>query len=452
MENKIKVLFINRDQYGINYFRSLTPAMEIERNHKNIVVELNANINITLPETLDYLKSFDIIHYHGYIVESVNKMRTLAHDLKAAGVKLVMDIDDFWIQPDSHPLGKENKSKKTHLAIIEHLKIADYVTTTTEVFAAEIRKITQKDNVVVLANGIDTDWMKQFQNNWKPDSNGLVRIVYMGGSTHLEDLKQLTSVFNILNGDTDTKGKFKVILAGWDTVGVNYATKFNEEFGEELKKLKLWNKKTLDIINKTKGNVDAIPRLPVSIADKYRGNVFTTSKEDKKSIESVYFQYEKILTDNFYIIKDQDYLNWLMNFDKFNKYGVEGNYARRWTQKANIYASVLDEADIVLAPLEDNFFNKMKSNIKQVESITRKLPIVCSDVEPYNVDGKNMENCILIKNAKNSHKDWVKALKKLILDADLRKQLGENLYNDISEKYNLKNVTKTRVDFYEKII
>ena len=117
-------------------------------------------------------------------------------------------------------------------------------------------------------------------------------------------------------------------------------------------------------------------------------------------------------------------------------------------------SSVLDETDIVLAPLEDNEFNTKKSNLKQIECWSRKLPIVCSDMVPYNVEGRHMENCILIPTdkAKNPKKYWAKYLKKLILDADLRKKLGEQLYEDFHEKYHLASITKKRVEFYKEAV
>jgi glycosyltransferase involved in cell wall biosynthesis len=141
-----------------------------------------------------------------------------------------------------------------------------------------------------------------------------------------------------------------------------------------------------------------------------------------------------------------------MNFERNVQYDNEGNFGRRWTQKANTYAKVLDETDIALAPLADNGFNRMKSNLKQVECWTRKLPIVCSDIPPYNVDGRHMENCVLIPNKKNAHKYWKKYLKQLILDAELRKKLGNQLYEDFKEEYNLANVTAKRAEFYEKVV
>lgn len=192
--------------------------------------------------------------------------------------------------------------------------------------------------------------------------------------------------------------------------------------------------------------------IPNELKNKYRNKIFNESKRSIKSEESVYYQYEKILTDNHNMIKNEDYLSWLMNFERNIKYDNEGNYARRWTEKANIYAKVLDETDIVLAPLSDNKFNHLKSNLKQVECWSRKLPIVCSDIPPYNIHGKHMKNCILIPPEKNARKYWIKNLKKLILDPNLRKELGENLYNDFKDEYHLTNVTKKRADFYKRII
>jgi hypothetical protein len=214
----------------------------------------------------------------------------------------------------------------------------------------------------------------------------------------------------------------------------------------------LWTNDVVKTINKTRGNVDMIPNLPDDLKEKYRDKVFNSQQRDINSQESVYFFYEKILTDNHRLIKNPDYLQWLMNFERNVSYPEEGNFGRRWTQKANIYAKVLDETDIVIAPLADSQFNRMKSNLKQVECWTRKLPIVCSDIPPYNVHGRHMENCVLIPAEKNAHKYWKKYLKKLILDADLRKQLGEQLYEDFKEEYNLANVTKKRAEFYKAVV
>jgi glycosyltransferase involved in cell wall biosynthesis len=453
MENKIKVLFYNLDGAGVNYFRTLTPATEIERNHSDeFQVEINSQIDFNNPNTLDYLKSFNIIHYHRQLHPDVRMMQQLANELRKNGTVLIVDIDDYWELHKKHPLYGLSLEKKMYIPIIQNLKIADYVTTTTEAFVEEIRKVTGKDNVIALYNSIDPEWMKQFQNNWKPDPDGKVRIVYAAGSSHLGDIEQLENAFNVLSNDFEIKDKFKVILAGFDCEGTTTDISFNEEFKKELERIRLWTPDMIKSINKSRGNIDLIPKLPDAVREKFRNNIFLVNERPIKSEESVYYTYEKILTDNHKMVQDKDYVEWLLNFERNINYPHEVNYCRRWTQKANIYAKVLDEADIVIAPLADNKFNSMKSSLKQIECWTRKLPIVCSNVVPYNVDGRHMENCMLVPNEKNAHKYWGKYLKKLILDADLRKKLGEQLYEDFHEKYHLANVTKTRTDFYRTIL
>jgi len=453
MDGKIRILFYNLDGAGVNYFRTLTPAMELERNHNDeFYVEINPQIDFNDPAYVDYLKTFHIVHYHRQFIGDTAIMLKLAEELRKSGTILIVDIDDYWKLHKDHPFYHMSLEKQLHVPILENLKIADYVTTTTDLFATEIKKVRGDDNVKVFANSVDPVWMKQFQNNWKPDPDGLVRITYMAGSSHMGDVQQLEGVINYLNSDPQIKGKFKIIIAGWDTEGSTTDITFNQDFKTELEKKGLWVHEVVKAVNKYRGDVDKIPRLTQELRDKYRGKIFSSEQRDIKSEESVYLVYERILTDNHKIIENQDYLQWLMNFERNVKYEPEGNFGRRWTQKANTYAGVLDETDIVLAPLADNEFNTMKSNLKQVECWTRKLPIVCSDIPPYNVDGKHMENCVLIPNKKNAHKYWKKYLKQLILDENLRMRLGTQLYDDFREDYNLEDVTEKRAEFYKSVV
>jgi len=809
MDGKIRILFYNLDGAGVNYFRTQTPAQELERNHSDeFYVEINPQLDFNDPKIIEYLKSFHIIHYHRQFLGETTQMLKLAEELRKSGTILIVDIDDYWKLHRLHPFYAMSLEKKLYVPIIENLKIADYITTTTDLFASEIRKVSGKNNVEVFYNSVDPIWMKQFQNNWKPDPDGLVRITYMAGScyddkteiftengwklfkdlnkeesvvtlnsennqfeyqkpieyinepyfgdmyygknslidfavtpnhnmyvdlskhlrrkkpfkfelrkmetiedyditfkkncewigndeeyiiipehitinqyadkcgeikikmndwlkffgfwmgdgwttndktkhvgicgykeigietmkeiktifdkynisstysnndntlrffciqlfnylskfgganekyipkeilslnkekleifleyylradghvrkngrkttytsskmlannlneialkigisatiknrgirkgdryikgklinqkydaydinfylnskknnltptlpskniekknydgniycvtvpnhilyirrnglsywcgnSHMGDVQQLETVMNVLNSNSDIKNKFKIIIAGWDTEGSTTDITFNQDFKDELEKKGLWTHEVVKAINKSRGDVDQIPKISNNIKAKYRDKIFDSQKRDIKSEESVYLVYEKILTNNHKLIKNEDYLQWLMNFERNVQYENEGNFGRRWTQKANTYAEVLDETDIVLAPLADNEFNRMKSNLKQVECWTRKLPIVCSDIPPYNIHGKHMENCVLIRSEKNAHKYWKKYLKQLILDADLRKRLGEQLYEDFKEKYDLANVTKKRAEFYKSVV
>lgn len=454
MEDRIKVLFHNKDTAGVNYYRTQTPAIQLERDHSDkFHVDINPELDFNDPKTIEYLKSFDIINYHRSLIHGTHNMLKLANELKKAGVVLVMDIDDYWTLDKSHPFYNISMQQQLYLEIIDNLKIADYVTTTTDLFAAEIKRVSGKDDdhVIVLPNSVDPTWMKQFRDERVESKDGRVRITYMAGSSHMGDVQQLRGMVNLLNADSQTKDKFKIIVAGWDTEGFTTEVQFNKEFANALQKKGLWDMKMVKAINKSGGNIDLIPNLPSNIIEEFRGKVFFSNRRPINSNESVYLEYEKILTDNYRIIKDENYLKWLEKFER-DEYSDEVSYSRRWTQKANIYANVLNETDISIAPLANHMFNRMKSNLKQVECWTRKIPIVCSDVAPYNVDGINGVNCLLVPEKKNAERYWYKALKSLILDADLRKQIGQGLYDTFSEKYNLKNVTNKRAKFYESLI
>ena len=458
---KIKILFVNYDIAGVNYFRTQTPAVKLNENHSDkFQVEINPNMDFS-PEqyatTLDYLKGFNIIHYHRVLHGDPKVMRQIATELKAAGVVLVVDIDDYWELDKTHPLYHFSKEGKTHLAIIDSLKQANYITTTTDLFADEIRRVIPGAKVTVFPNSIDPVSMTQFADKRTADPNGLVRITYSAGSSHKHDVELLKDVVNVLNGDPETKGKFKMILAGWDTRGETTDVKFNENFMKELQVRGLWTREMVKSINASNGDVNRIHGIPNELRARYAGKVFSQNKRPIKDTESVYYEYEKIFTDNYRLISDKNYVDFLQQI-KQEPYPNEGNYGRRWTRKANVYAEVLNETDISLAPLVDHKFNRMKSNLKQVEVWSRRIPIVCTDVAPYNVDGKNWHNCVLIPNMKNGlfnkrlYMDWAKALKKLILDPALRDQLGNQLYEDFKVKYHLDHVTKNRAEFYEQVV
>ena len=448
--DKKKILFFTSDGAGVAYFRVKTPMVELDRNHSDeFHCDIETQLDFNDPNLIEKLKQYDIIHYHRQLAPSVPQMLKLAKELREAGVKLVVDIDDYWHLDKKHPMYSMAIEHKMHQDIIDNLKIADYVTTTTELFAEEIKKTTGRDNVIVLYNSINPDWMKQFQDNRKPDPDNLVRISYMGGSSHLGDIQQLEGVINMLEADVETKGKYKINLIGWDSNGTTQEVVFNQDLMKELQARNIWNQKMIDLINSCKGDIDKISIMPNDLKSAYKGKIFTVNQRQIKADESVYYQYEKILTDNYKLLKDDNYKRWLMNFQKLN-YPNKQYFSRIWTRPANVYAESLDQTDIVLAPLDNNKFCSLKSNLKQVECWSRKLPIVCSDMSPYNVDGKNNENCLLVKTEKNT-RDWKNALKKLILDQTLRDRLGNQLYEDFKEKYHLTTVTKKRAEFYKKI-
>ena len=80
---KINILFFNRDAAGVNYYRTLTPAQQLERDHSDdFNVEINPDIDLKTPEkAFEQLKKFDIIHYHRSLVADASQAAQLISKL-----------------------------------------------------------------------------------------------------------------------------------------------------------------------------------------------------------------------------------------------------------------------------------------------------------------------------------------------------------------------------------
>ncbi|AHI29151.1 O-antigen biosynthesis protein [Marinobacter similis] len=77
--------------------------------------------------------------------------------------------------------------------------------------------------------------------------------------------------------------------------------------------------------------------------------------------------------------------------------------------------------DLAIAPLEDNFFNRCKSNLRLLEYGACGFPVVCSDVEPYR------EHDLPVTRVKNRYKDWLDAIRMHLSDLDEAARAGEEL-------------------------
>ena len=114
-----------------------------------------------------------------------------------------------------------------------------------------------------------------------------------------------------------------------------------------------------------------------------------------------------------------------------------------------------------MAPLKDHTFNLVKSQLKVIEAGFHKKALIAQDFGPYQIDCVNLiekggkinenGNAILVEKHKN-HKDWFKAMKKLIENPELVDLLQNNLYNTVKERYHIDTVTKKRAEFYKSIL
>lgn len=405
---KIKVLVVPSDRTGVGYFRSTKPHISLEQNYPD---EFHVDIDYQ-PNLMDenFLKQYDIIHYHRALgpFERTEEVLKLTDRL---GIITIMDLDDYWSPGKHHPAYLLIKQSGMDKKIVENLKTARNVTTTTSVFAKEIKKYCK--NVFVLPNAIDPN-EKQFTPN--PEQSDRVRIGWLGGSSHLEDLKLLSGVFNKVKADR-LLDKVQFVLCGFDTRGT--VTLIDEKTGKHTQR-------------------------PI------------------KPMESVWYQYERIFTDDYSIIS-QDYKEHLHKFDKNEYHGVSNEpYRRVWTKPISTYASNYNLFDVSLAPLEENIFNQVKSQLKVIEAGFHKKALIAQDFGPYQIDLENYYNkpqkgvgisinengnSFLVKTKRN-HSDWYKNIKRLINNPELITEMGEKLYDTVKDTYSTDAVAEKRRNLY----
>jgi len=93
------------------------------------------------------------------------------------------------------------------------------------------------------------------------------------------------------------------------------------------------------------------------------------------------------------------------------------------------------DLDIAIAPLEDNLFNRCKSNLRLLEYGAMGWPVVCSDVYPFRTENPPV---LRVPNEKEA---WIESLRRLIDDSALRHQMGQQLNQWVSDHFYLSKNT-----------
>ena len=113
--------------------------------------------------------------------------------------------------------------------------------------------------------------------------------------------------------------------------------------------------------------------------------------------------------------------------------------------KPNNYMQMYEHADIMLIPLEESEWHACKSNLKILEAASKRIPVIVSNVAPYNED-KDLPVLWV-----NSQKDWFEHLNFLINNPKERIELGNKLYEYCKEHYNIEQVNEERYRAFESI-
>jgi len=401
--SKINVLVLPSDRTGVGKFRSVEPHIFLQTNYPE-----DFHVDIDYEPKLDddlYWKKYQIVHFHRVIGRDYERSQKIINKLNSMDIVTICDLDDYWMPGLEHPAYQLIKSNNLDYHIKNNLKSAMHVTTTTKLFADEISKINK--NVYVLPNAINPE-EPQFKEKTK--ESDVLRFGWLGGSSHLHDLKLLEGTVSKL---TDVKNDFRMYLCGFDTRGT--VTEINPQTGEEK-------------------------RRPI------------------KPEETVWKKYEEIFTDNYKMVRDTQ-KEFLSKYEDLDYQDENAFYHRVWTKPVTTYAKNYSKFDVSIAPIKDHMFNRMKSQLKVIEAGFYKKALIASNIGPYTIDLKHSlqngnfvdGNALLVDKARNKS-DWAKYMKKLIKNPSWVEDLGERLYETVNGTYDLSSVTKTRAELYKTLV
>ena len=127
-----------------------------------------------------------------------------------------------------------------------------------------------------------------------------------------------------------------------------------------------------------------------------------------------------------------------------NSYGHQDLY--KWVGER--MPGFMDEADIIVTPLDDNIYNRCKSSIKYLEASSAVKPGVWSNIRQYNEAVNHGTNGFLATTASG----WYESIKKLIEDKKLRKSMAENAFETVENTHQMKDNIKLYADFFKSVL
>jgi len=101
---------------------------------------------------------------------------------------------------------------------------------------------------------------------------------------------------------------------------------------------------------------------------------------------------------------------------------------------------IVKKCDFGIVPLVDCRFNDGKSELKGIEFGAASMPVIASDVAPYRRWIRHGENGFLVK--KNKPKFWIRYIKELLYDKELRIKMGKEAKKDAIKRDIRNNIDK----------
>ena len=339
----MNVLGVTRQNSAVGYHRIMLPLHYMKREG---LIPGHVRLTDQLNDEAFKGHQFDIVlmnrYAEGHDLEHIMELR------QRYGFRLLVDADDYWYLDPWHILFSVYPTQK----VIDHLQAADLVTCTNQLLADAIRDELGVQNLHILPNGLPFD-DDQFIDI-RSDQTDRTRFVYVGGNTHLHDIKAISGAMKKVQSNSLFRDEASITLCGFQDHEV-------------------WH------------------RMAVYL-----------------------------------------------------KGGYSGNFAIQNGLPISQYMNLYNDADVALAPLVDSKFNRMKSNLKALEAAAKRIPLIASDVAPY-------QDSDYILTAVNSA-EWSIYMRDMIQNPNYRQWLGEQIGKECRERFDIRDINKKRAEAYKSLI
>lgn len=358
MIDNVPAIFFPASVDACALYRQYQPHLNLEGSLFMIpLVKLSDGNYAPGPINIDSIKHCKVAIVQR-LVSELN--RGAMQSLKAAGLKLVYDLDDnVWSLPAYNPSKKEFKA--VGAGFRECAKEADAITVSTQGLKSATKSaLGFSKEIFIVPNAID---LNLFHKKSILREDNSVVIGWGGSNTHSGDVGE---VFDIIASVLDENANVRMEIVGAPAKGIKEISALNHQGRKITKKVEVDTKIGLH------PQTNFRPWVPVP-----------------------------------------EYANRLASW--------------AW--------------DISVAPLDDNRFNRSKSNIKLLEAAAIGIPCLVSDVQPYRefceLGGEELKWLLC-----STHSQWKNKLLTLIHEPERRDYLAQKMYVVTEKFFNAKNIAQ----------
>lgn len=432
---KYRVLYIvKRPAGGVQFHRQITPHNFLQDHYPDFECIALDEDKFDV-QTDQFLSSFQLIQFSRWVSLDKRTAEKIER-VKKAGLKVLLDLDDYWEVEQQHYYYDTYKRFGISNQVIEAIMSVDHVTCTHTYFADLIGLYNPE--VSVLPNAIDIA-QKQWQID--PEESEMLRFGWFGSLCHDEDMEILRWPIDKLSFTAALKDKFQTVLGGF-----HLNEKPLEQYGVQLREV------NDALIRKIHG---AEKELAMARTEEHKNAASEKFGKLKKELhdkkhELTFPRYERIMSAEYRVLSR--YPNYVSRLKQYDPVSDERErfmpYRRIWSADIFAYGAGYNKIDVALAPLADTLFNRCKSQLKAIEAGFMKKAMIASNIPPFTIDLIHKKNALLCRTSG----EWNVAMRSLIADPDRAEDLAEALHETMTSQYSMARVTESRAGLYSQLI